>query len=93
MDPPDIAVTDRNVETEIVGEGVCVVGRVSRSGGRVVGGVELSIAECECREMVDKGLCDVGSVAEWRARACVSGVVGEVECRGVADGSRAMAEA
>ena len=47
VDPPDIAATDRNVETQVTGEGVCVVGvcrgrgswGVSRSGGRGPGRV------------------------------------------------------
>ena len=90
MDRPDIAATDRNVETQVAGQGVCVVGRVaewrarvcvswggSRSGGRV------SVVGSG---VAGGGVCAVGVERRARAgrrgvslsgaRACVSGGVG-----------------
>ena len=49
----------------------------------VAGGRVAREGRGDCRGAADEGVCVRGSVAEWRASACVSGVAGEGgSCRG-----------
>ena len=68
MNGPDIAATDQNVETQVAGAGVCVVGSVAEWRARACPGVSR-----ECGRWVEwHGVAGEGvpwCVAKWQARA------------------------